>query len=235
MNAPADPHRDALALAAVAPITTGMVVGLGTGRAATRAIRALADRVSREDLRLRCVPTSEQTSDLARQLELPMTDLTQVEQIDYLFDGADEVDPLLRMIKGRGAAMTREKILAHCAARRVYLISKEKLVDRLGTHCPLPVEVLPLARPAIERILNHLGFPATLRCDASGKPIHTDNNAQILDLTLPDPLPDSLDLPGLDRMLNNTPGVIDHGLFLTEADQVIIETPEENTLEIRNR
>jgi ribose 5-phosphate isomerase A len=234
MEPSSDSNRDALALAAVAPIAQNMVVGLGTGRAASRAIRALADRVSCEGLRLRCVSTSEATSELARQLELPMTDLSQVEMIDYLFDGADEVDPLLRMLKGRGAAMTREKVLAHCARQRVYLIGHEKSVARLGQRCPLPVEVLPLARPAIERVLGRIGFPAELRCDAQGKPVNTDNGGQILDVTLPDPLPDALDLPSVDRLLNNTPGVIGHGLFLTEADRVIIETAD-GGLEVRDR
>lgn len=229
-----DPNRDALAIAAVAPIESGMVIGLGTGRAATRAIRALGDRAAREGLRIKCIPTSEATNELAQQLDLPLTDLAHIDMIDYLFDGADEVDPLLRMIKGRGAAMTREKVLAHNAKRRVYLVGHEKLVDHLGQLAPLPVEVLPFARPAIERVLNKLGLPATLRHDPNGKPTHTDNNAHILDLDLPEKMPDDIDWPTLDRLLNNTPGIIGHGLFLFEADEVIIEA-EDGTLESRRR
>jgi len=234
MDASNDPNRDALAIAAVAPIESGMVVGLGTGRAATRAIRALADRAAREGLRIRCIPTSEATNELAQQLDLPLTDLAHVDMIDYLFDGADEVDPLLRMIKGRGAAMTREKVLAHNAKRRVYLVGHEKLVQRLGERCPLPVEVLPFARHAIERVLGKIGFPAMLRTDAQGKPQQTDNAAQIIDISLPEQMPEAIDLLTLDRLLNNTPGVLGHGLFLHEADEVIIEN-DEGELESRTR
>ncbi|MGP1347265.1 MAG: ribose-5-phosphate isomerase RpiA [Phycisphaerales bacterium] len=233
-DTPNNPQRDALAIAAVAPIEPGMVVGLGTGRAATRAVRALADRVAKEGLRIRCIPTSEATNELAHQLDLPLTDLAHADAIDYLFDGADEVDPLLRMIKGRGAAMTREKVLAHCAKARVYLISHEKLVQRLGQRCPLPVETLPFALPAVQRTLGNIGFPARTRLDAASKPITTDNHAHILDIELPERLPEDISLPRLDAMLNNTPGVIGHGLFLLEADRVIIES-EDNTLEMRER
>src|SRR5512142_2387011 len=133
---------DALAAAAVEDVRAGMTVGLGTGRAATRAIEALARRVSGEGLDLLCVATSRASDELGRRLGLRMQAMEGIERIDYLFDGADEVDPAMRMIKGRGGAMTREKIAARAAARRVYLVQSTKLVGRLGEAAPLSIEVL---------------------------------------------------------------------------------------------
>src|SRR5580704_8854497 len=142
--------QDLLAAAAVKDIVTGMTVGLGTGRAATRAIRALAERAAAERLALRCAATSRASHDLAAKLGLIVGSLEEIGHIDYLFDGADEVDPVLRMIKGRGGAMTREKIVAHASARRVYLIQSDKLSSRLakGRRCPLKCgpPILPRSR-----------------------------------------------------------------------------------------
>src|SRR6266571_2564059 len=130
--------QDLLASAAVKDIVSGMNVGLGTGRAATRAIRALAERAATERLALRCVATSKASHDLAARLGLTVGSLEEIRNLDYLFDGADEVDSALRMIKGRGGAMTREKIVAHASARRVYLVQDAKRVAHLGATAPLP-------------------------------------------------------------------------------------------------
>src|SRR4051794_37510253 len=134
--------EDALASAAVAEIRTGMMVGLGTGRAATRAIHALGARVRDEGLSVACVATSQASALLAEQLGLSARAMESVVSVDYLMDGADEVDEALRMLKGRGGALTREKIVAHAAARRVYLVQSDKLVQRLGERALLPIEVL---------------------------------------------------------------------------------------------
>ncbi len=150
--------KDALAAEAVKDIVSGMRVGLGTGRAATRAIRALAVRASTEQLDLQCVATSQASEDLARTLGLRVGSLREIERLDYLFDGADEVDDALRMIKGRGGAMTREKIVAHAAARRVYLVQTNKLVRRLGDAAPLPIEPMAFAIAAIRRELERCGL-----------------------------------------------------------------------------
>src|SRR5690606_26698235 len=107
---------DTLARLAVEPITDGMLVGLGTGRAATRGIHALAQRVNEGGLRVRCVATSESSEALARELGLQVLPFSEVERVDYLFDGADEVAPDLSMLKGRGGAMTREKLVAQATA-----------------------------------------------------------------------------------------------------------------------
>jgi ribose 5-phosphate isomerase A len=207
--------QDALAAAAVEEIRSGMTVGLGTGRTAARAIEALARRVSAERMRLVCVATSRASEELARRLRLPMLAMEEVEHIDYLFDGADEVDASMRMIKGRGGAMTREKIAAHAAARRVYLVQSSKLVERLGETAPLPIEVMRFGLAATRRALRTLGLDGPLR----GGEYVTDDANPAIDA----PLPAGLDLAQLATALDQTPGVVGHGLFLVEADLVLIE------------
>lgn len=211
---------DALAAAAVAPVRSGMVVGLGTGRAAARGIRALADRARAESLAITAVATSIASAELATSLGLTVTPLAGASHVDYLFDGADEVDPALGMIKGRGGAMTRERIVAAMADRRVYLIDDSKLVTRLGERAPLPVEVIPDALGAVRAALSRLGLgAASLRIAADGTPARTDNGNMVLDV----PLPPTTAAAALGRSLDSVPGVVDHGLFLTEADEVIVE------------
>jgi ribose 5-phosphate isomerase A len=210
---------DALAEAAVAEIESGMTVGLGTGRTASRAISALADRVRSENLDIRCVPTSHVTETLARALGLKVVDFAMLERIDYLFDGADEVDPLLRMLKGAGGAMIRERIVAHAAARRVYIIDESKLVDRLGQRTTLAIGVMAFGLASVRARLRDLGLHGVVRRTLDGHLFLTDNGSLVLDVTLED-----RDVDELACALNDIPGVMDHGLFLTEADEVIVET-----------
>ena len=209
---------DALAAAAVKQIRAGMTVGLGSGHAATRAIEALARRVSTERMSIVCVATSRASEDLGRRLGLRVQAMEGVERIDYLFDGADEVDAAMRMIKGRGGAMTREKIVARAAARRVYLVQSAKLVERLGEVAPLPIEVLRFGLAATRRALRELGLDGPLR--ASG--YETDDGNPVVDARLPA----GVDLAQLATALDETPGVLGHGLFLTEAHILLIEDPQ---------
>jgi ribose 5-phosphate isomerase A len=211
--------QDLLAAAAVKDIVSGMAVGLGTGRAATRAIRALAQRAATERLVLRCVATSQASHDLAATLGLPVGSLEEIGRLDFLFDGADEVDPALRMIKGRGGAMTREKIVAHASARRVYLIQSNKLSSRLGEKAPLPIEVLASDLAAVRQALRAIGLEGPVRPKADGTPYKTDNGNPVIDA----PLPVGLDVAQLGARLDRLAGVVGHGLFLTEADEVQIE------------
>jgi ribose 5-phosphate isomerase A len=210
---------DALALAAVAEVRGGMTVGLGTGRAATRAIKALAQRVSSERLDIVCVATSRESEDLGCRLGLRVQPMESTEFVDYLFDGADEVDPLLRMIKGRGGAMTREKIVAHAAARRVYLVQTSKVVQRLGENAPLPLELLRFGLAATRRELRALGLDGPLRPKPGGAEYETDNGNPVVDA----PLPRAADVVGLVEALDALPGLVGHGLFLTEADLLLVE------------
>jgi ribose 5-phosphate isomerase A len=210
---------DFLAAAAVEPIVSGMTVGLGTGRAATRGIRALGERAAAERLTLLCVATSDRSRELAIHLGLRVADLQAVGQIDYLFDGADEVDPLLRMIKGRGGAMTREKKVAHAAKHRVYLIQSDKLVERLGQRALLPVEAAADRLQAVVEALQAFGLQGQVRKKADGSDYRTDGGNPVIDSTLPS----DVDLTELARALDGMPAVVGHGLFLTEADTVLVE------------
>lgn len=209
---------DALAEAAVEPIQSGMVVGLGTGRTASRAIHALSERVRSEKLDVRCVPTSHVTETLARAIGLKLVDFAMLERIDYLFDGADEVDPQMRMLKGGGGAFIRERIVAHAAARRVYIVDESKLVDRLGQRTTLAVGVMAFGLASVREQLRQLGLHGVVRRTLDGHLFLTDNGCLIIDVTL-----DDRDSDELECALNAVPGVIDHGLFLSEADEIIVE------------
>jgi ribose 5-phosphate isomerase A len=214
--------RDLLGEAAVAEIQTGMIVGLGTGRTAARGILALARRVREEGLQVHCVPTSHASETLARAYMIPIIDFAMVERVDYLFDGADEVDPRLRMIKGKGGALVRERIVAHASTRNIFMVGEDKLVDRLGARSPLPIAVLAFGLASVRDKLANFGLNGVVRRTLDGQLFLTDNASLILDCTLGD----SVDVEKLAAELDSTPGVLDHGLFLDEADEVLVETAE---------
>lgn len=209
---------DALAEAVIAEIQPGMIVGMGTGRTASRGVVALAERVKEHGLDVRCVPTSHATETLARYHGLPVMDFAMVESVDLLFDGADEVDPNLRMLKGAGGAMTRERIVAWASKRRIYMVDESKMVDRLGTRTTLAVAVLAFGLSAVRSELRSLGLNGVVRRTIKGELFITDNGNLIVDVALGEH-----DVEELDAALNSIPGVVDHGLFLTEADEVFVE------------
>ncbi|MBX3316205.1 MAG: ribose-5-phosphate isomerase RpiA [Phycisphaeraceae bacterium] len=210
---------DALAEAAVAPVQSGMYVGLGTGRTATRGIHALARRVKEEKLDVKCVPTSEASERLGKELGLKIVDFSLLERIDYLFDGADEVDRELRMLKGAGGAMTRERIVAWGSDRCVYMVDQSKIVPRLGTRNTLGVAIMMFGMAAARAEIRSLGLNGVWRRTIQGELFVTDNGNLILDVTL-----DDRNLEELAAALNDIPGVIDHGLFLGEADEILVDT-----------
>ncbi len=210
---------DALAEAAVAGVTSGMIVGLGTGRAAKRGIRALADRVREENLDIKCVCTSVGSEKLATELALNVVDFSMIERVDYLFDGADEIDAELRMIKGGGGALTREKIIAHAADQRIYMVTHDKVSERLGSDTSLPVAVMAFGLSAIRGEIRTLGLNGVVRRTLDGQLFITDNANLILDCTLET----HHDLEQVAAGLNDIPGVVAHGLFLYEADEILIE------------
>lgn len=209
---------DALADAVVAEIQSGMIVGLGTGRTASRAILALADRVREEGLDVKCVPTSHVTETLARHHRLPLADFAMTERVDFLFDGADEVDPQMRMLKGAGGAMTRERIVAQAADKRVYMIGENKLVDRLGTRTALSVCVLAFGLASIRQHLRSIGLSGVVRRSADGQLFLTDNGNLIIDVSI-----EEQNVADLAKVLDSIPGVVDHGIFLEECDELFIE------------
>ncbi|MEM1071513.1 MAG: ribose-5-phosphate isomerase RpiA [Planctomycetota bacterium] len=215
-----EPHTaDLLAEAAVNAIQPGMLVGLGTGRTARRGVVALAERMRNDDLRIECVASSDATEQLAVELELKVIDFALVEEVDYLFDGADEVDPQLRMLKGSGGAMTRERIIAWSSKRRIYMVDAHKVVDVLGTNATLSVAVMAFGLASTRASLRAAGLNGVCRRTMDGDLFVTDNGNLILDVPI---TPDHI-LEELAAHLNDIPGVVDHGLFLGEADEVLID------------
>jgi ribose 5-phosphate isomerase A len=211
----------AIAQAAVDMIQDGFVVGLGSGRAATTFIESLGKKVG-EGLRIRGVPTSQATADLATRLAIPLTTLEAVEKIDITVDGADEVDPQMDLIKGWGGALVREKIVAAASDRLVIVVGSEKLVSNLGIRGKLPVEVVPFALGLCRRRIAQLGFQGTVR-ETGGKAFITDNGNYILDCQGP-----AIANPAeLELQLRAIPGVLGTGLFLGMAETILIQEGDE--------
>ncbi len=192
-----------------------MTVGLGTGSTATHAIRMLGRRV-REGLAVRGVPTSDASAALARAEGIPLVDLNEAGRVHLAIDGADEVDPRKRCIKGGGGALLREKIVASAADRLVIIVDAGKLVARLGTF-PLPVEAVPFAREPVRRRMLALGASVDLRAGPEG-PFVTDEGNMILDCrfgVIAEP-------SALAARLDAIPGLVEHGLFIDMAGDVIV-------------
>jgi ribose 5-phosphate isomerase A len=196
-------------------VQAGMRLGLGTGSTAERFIRLLGERV-RAGLDVACVPSSDATEALARELGIPLLDWTDGATLDMTVDGADEVDPGLRLIKGGGAALVREKIVAAASRQMTVIVDESKIVPWLGAF-PLPVAIIPFGR---ERTLLRLnGFaPATLRT-SDGRPVVTDDGLMVADLAFGDQIQDP---EGLDAALLATPGVAATGLFLGIATRAVV-------------
>src|SRR5579863_5279329 len=161
----AEQLKQTAAESAVALVEDGMILGLGTGSTAKLAVAAIGKRVQ-QGLRVTGIPTSEFTGAQARSLGIPVSSIDQHPQIDLTIDGADEVElGTLNLIKGRGGALLREKIVASASRRLVIIVDESKLVDRLGSHFALPVELVPFGWPAAARKLEALGAKITLRSD----------------------------------------------------------------------
>lgn len=204
---------------AAALIEPGMRVGLGTGSTTAYAIKALGRRVREEGLQIVGTPTSFAAERLAREERIPLATLDDLDRLDLAFDGADEVDGALNLIKGRGAAHTREKVVAALSDRFVVLADPSKLVDRLGEKMPVPVEVLPMAVTPVMRALERLGGTPELRMGLrKDGPVVTDQGFWVVDVRF-GPIDDP---EALDRHLLGLPGVLDHGLFLGLATDVLV-------------
>jgi ribose 5-phosphate isomerase A len=208
-----------LAERALQLVPEGSRIGLGTGHAALAFVHALGRRVS-HGFRVRGVPTSEATAQLAKSLGIPLDTLDADEPLELTVDGADEVEEkTLNLIKGWGGALLRERVVAAASKRQVILVTKEKIVPRIGTRGKLPVEVLPFAEPLCRRRIRQLPFglePAVR--EEQGRPYVTDSGHWILDCAL-QPVSDPF---ALDRALRSIPGVIDTGLFLGTASLVLV-------------
>lgn len=206
--------------AAAARVRSDSIVGLGTGSTTAYAIASLGDRLKNGELtNIQGIPTSFQAEVLAKQYGIPLTTLDAADRIDIAIDGADEVDPQKNLIKGGGAAHTREKVVDALAEQFIVVVDSGKLVDRLGTSFLLPVEVIPMAIAPVMRALSQLGGQPELRMGVKkAGPVVTDQGNLVLDVKF-----DAIADPAhLEMAINNIPGVLENGLFVGVADVVLV-------------
>jgi len=228
---PIDELKRVAAETAARRVVSGMVVGLGTGSTAIHAVPALGQRLRSGELRdIRAVPTSYQSLMAAKEWRIPVVGLDEIDRIDLAIDGADEVAPDLTLIKGGGAAQTREKIIAALASDFTVVVDETKLVDRLGSRQPVPVEVLGFAVAPVSRAIEKLGGEPTLRMAVKkAGPVVTDQGNLILDVrfaAIPDPAK-------LERELKMIPGTLENGIFFGLATRVLVASQSQGTSTVR--
>ena len=213
--------KQAVAEAAVAQIRDGMVVGLGSGSTAALMIQGLGARLAAGQLHyIVGVTTSFQGEVLAAELGIPLRTLNAIDRIDLAIDGADEVDPSFQLIKGGGACHVQEKLVADRAERFIVVVDSTKLVQRLNLDFLLPVEVLPGAWVQVQSRLKSMGGVAELRmATRKAGPVVTDQGNLVLDVRFEAGISDPI---ALERDINNLPGVLENGLFVNLADEVLV-------------
>ncbi len=223
-----DQEKEAAARASLRFVKDGDIVGLGTGSTAVYLVRFLGERVQ-AGLKIRGIPTSVRTAELATSLGIPLTTLDEVQEIDVAIDGADEIGPGLQLIKGGGGALLREKIVASASRNFVVIADSSKQVATLGKF-PVPVEVIKFAEALVAKKIAALGAAVAVRKDSSGKVFVTDEGNHILDCRfgkIADP-------PALARQLETTPGVVEHGLFIGMTSVALIAKGDQ-VLEVQGR
>jgi ribose 5-phosphate isomerase A len=216
-----DRFKKSAAESAVTQLRDGMVVGLGSGSTAALVVQKIGERVQR-GLRIVGIPTSEQTGRLARDLGIPLSTLDEHSRVDVTIDGADEVElGTLNLIKGRGGALLREKIVASASNRLLIVVDETKLVNHLAILDAIPVEVIPFGWQTVARRIKRLGTNPILRRRADNGVFITDSGNYILDCSFGE-IP-SVTVLGeeLDRLV----GVVEHGLFLGMVSEVIVGGP----------
>lgn len=216
MSQDEDQLKIAAAESAAAQVKSGMIVGLGSGSTAAFAVSALGRRV-RDGLRIVGIPTSETTAAQARELAIPLTTLSEQPRVDVTIDGADEVEEgNLNLIKGHGGALLREKIVAISSERLVIVIHDSKLVKRLGSSFPVPVEVVPFGWQTTARHLADLGMRPTLRRNPDGQPYRSDGGNYIVDCAFQPGVP----VEQLANQLDHVVGLVEHGFFVGLTSEV---------------
>ncbi len=212
----------AAAESAASQVTDGMIVGLGSGSTAALAVSAIGRRVA-EGLRIVGIPTSEATAAEARSLGIPLTSLAEVARVDMTIDGADEVEQAtLNLIKGLGGALLREKIVAHATRRLVIVVDEQKIVEQLGIHHSVPVEVVPFGWQATARELLDMGAKPVLRRTPDGTPFASDGGHYILDCAF-GPIASAASLA---KDLDHVVGLVEHGLFVGLTSEVHVASPD---------
>ena len=218
-----DSLKHAAAVYAVRFVEPGMIVGLGTGSTAIHAVREIARRYAAGELPgLRAFATSSDVARAAREAGLPLVDAEGPAVIDVTIDGADEVDPQLNLIKGGGGALLHEKIVAQVTKRQIIVVDEAKMSRQLGTLHSLPVEVIPFGSESQRLFLESLGGNPVLRTGPGGAPVTTDEGDIIYDCNF-GPIADPEELAA---ELRARTGIVEHGLFLGKADDVIVAGPD---------
>ena len=211
--------KQLVAVAAAVQVQNGMVVGLGTGSTANFFIEELARRQREEGLQVTSVASSVVSTRKAQELGLPLVAIEHLDRLDLYVDGADEITPDHTLLKGRGYDLVKEKLLARAAERFVVVADRSKLVDRIGEKFPIPVEVIPGAWRLVLHTLQRAGAEGGLRPNAAGDGLAISSHGSlVLDMRF-DP---ALDAAHLNALLNDTPGVVEHGIFRGLASQVLI-------------
>lgn len=210
-------------------IQPGTVIGIGTGSTAYWMIMALGEKV-KQGFSITAVPTSRQTLELAQSLGIPLKTLNEVDRLAITIDGADEVDPDLQLIKGGGGALLQEKMVAAASDRMLVIADEQKLVSRLGKF-PLPIEVIPFGWTQVQRRVAALGCPGSTIRQKDGKPYLTDHGNYILDAHFGS----ISDADALGRALHEIPGVVEHGLFIGLATEVLVGCEDGSVKEMKRK
>jgi ribose 5-phosphate isomerase A len=220
-----DQRLAALGRAVAADISSGSLLGLGSGSTAEAFVRALGERV-REGLQVDGVATSLRTERLARELQIPLRSIDEVGRLDLGIDGADEIDPNLNLVKGRGGALLHEKLVACLCEQFIVVAASEKLVDQLGRRMPLPVEVVPFGWKQTAVRLRTLGLKPVLRCsrDSASEPFRTDSGNFVLDCDADAGILANPDVAG--AKIKAITGVVDHGIFAGLATRAVVVDPD---------
>lgn len=211
--------KQAVALEAASYVKNDMIVGLGTGSTANYFIDALAERQRTENLRITTVASSNISMIKAQSAGLTVLSLSQLSQIDLYVDGADEITPDNALLKGRGYDLVMEKLLAKAAKQFIVVADKSKLVSRIGENFAIPIEVMPFAWQAAKRSLESLGGVGELRQNVAKDGLSiTSYGSLVLDMRFDA----SLDADRLNALINNIPGVVEHGIFAKLASTILI-------------
>ena len=211
--------KQLVAIYAAKYVKSGMLVGLGTGSTANYFIEELARRQAEENLQVTTIASSQVSMIKAQSLGLNVIALTQVAEIDIYVDGADEITPDMTLLKGRGYDLVLEKLLAKAAKQFLVVADKSKLVDRIGTHYAIPIEVMPMAWKAAKRSLEAAGGIGELRQNAAKDGLSISSHGSlVLDMAFPQSISES----ALNQLINNTPGVVEHGIFYGLTSVVFI-------------
>ena len=211
--------KQLVAIHAAKYVKSGMLVGLGTGSTANYFIEELARRQREENLKVTAIASSQVSMIKAQSLGLNVIALTQVAEIDLYVDGADEITPDMTLLKGRGYDLVLEKLLAKASKQFIVVADKSKLVERIGTNYAIPIEVMPMAWKAAKRSLEAAGGVGDLRPNAAKDGLSISSyGSLVLDMAFDKSITEG----ALNQLINNTPGMVEHGIFYGLTSVVLI-------------